>query len=62
MHDFNTKLVCVSFLGHFFMFQQVCCEVSVSEFKFHKINMIFLLYLDFILCDSSPFSQRDNNT
>lgn len=44
------------------MFQQVHCEVSVSEFKFHKINMIFLLYLDFILCDSSPFSQRDNNT
>lgn len=43
------------------MFQQVCGEVGVSEFKFHKINMIFLLYLDFVLCDSSPFSQRDNN-
>lgn len=30
---------------------------------FMNLNfMIFLLYLDFILCDSSPFSERDNNT
>lgn len=40
-----------------------CFNRCVVKLVILNLNfMIFLLYLDFILCDSSPFSQRDNNT